>query len=273
MRLSAARVTVATARLGRTGVAANLRDGRLTVAIGEAQAYGGVIKGALVLSKTHAGADIKSQLQFADVDLESCLGELFGIRKLEGKGHLTLALEATGDSVMALTRTLAGTGSLMARQGAIAGFNVEQLLKRLEQRPLSIGGDFRRGRTPFERLSATVKIAEGMAAVEDVVLEGGVVRLALGGSASIPARDLDLKGTATLISTTADAAPVFELPFVVQGPWDDPIMLPDAQSLIRRSGAAAPLLDAVRDRKTRDAVRSVIDRLNRDGVVTPASRP
>ena len=38
-------------------------------------------------------------------------------------------------------------------------------------------------------------------------------------------------------------------------------MLPDAQSLIRRSGAAAPLLDAVRDRKTRDAVRSAIDRL------------
>ena len=36
-------------------------------------------------------------------------------------------------------------------------------------------------------------------------------------------------------------------------------MLPDAQSLIRRSGAAAPLLDAVRDRKTRDTVRSVID--------------
>ena len=260
MRLSAARVTVATARLGRTGVAANLRDGRLTVAIGEAQAYGGVLKGALVLAKAGAGADIKSQLQFADVDLESCLGELFGIRKLEGKGNLTLALEATGDSVLALTRTLAGIGTLSARQGAIAGFNVEQLLKRLEQRPLSIGGDFRRGRTPFEKLSATVKIAEGTATIEDVKLEGGAVRLVLGGSASIPTRDLDLKGTASLMAG-ANEAPAFELPFVVQGPWDDPLMLPDTQSLIRRSGAAAPLLDAVRDRKTRDAVKSAIERL------------
>lgn len=273
MRLSAARVTVATARLGRTGVAANLRDGRLTIAIGEAQAYGGVLKGALVLAKTGAGADIKSQMQFTDVDLESCLGELFGIRKLEGKGNLALSVEATGDSVLALTRTLAGTANLTARQGAVAGFNVEQLLKRLEQRPLSIGGDFRRGRTPFDKLSATVKIAQGTASIEDVRLEGGAVRLELGGTASIPTRDLDLKGTATLVSATADAPPVFELPFVVQGPWDDPIMLPDAQSLIRRSGAAAPLLDAVRDRKTRDAVRSVIDRLNRDGIVAPASRP
>jgi AsmA protein len=66
---------------------------------------------------------------------------------------------------------------------------------------------------------------------------------------------------------------VFELPFVVQGRWDDPIMLPDAQSLIRRSGAAAPLLDAVRDRKVRDQTRSVIERLTRDGGTTPAAAP
>ena len=34
---------------------------------------------------------------------------------------------------------------------------------------------------------------------------------------------------------------------MVQGPWDDPLMLPDAQILIKRSGAAAPLLDAVKN--------------------------
>jgi AsmA protein len=38
-------------------------------------------------------------------------------------------------------------------------------------------------------------------------------------------------------------------------------MLPDPQSRIERSGAAAPLLDAVRNRGSRDAVRSVIERL------------
>ena len=265
LRLSAARVTVATARLGRTGVAANLRDGRLTVAIGEAQAFGGALKGAVALTKAQDGINIKSQLQFSDVDLEACLGELFGLRRLEGKGTLALAVEASGDSVLALTQTLAGTASLSGRQGAITGFNVEQLLKRLEQRPLSIAADFRRGRTPFETLNVTLRIADGTASVEDVRLEGGAIRLALGGSASIPLRDLDLKGTAALVSAGADDPPVFELPFVVQGRWDDPIMLPDAQSLIRRSGAAAPLLDAVRDRKARDAVRSVIERLNRDG--------
>jgi AsmA protein len=246
---------------------------RLTIEFVEAQAYGGTVKCDVVLEKNGDDADIKSQLQFADVDLESCLGELFGIRRLEGKGSLTLSVEALGDSVLALTRTMGGSATLAARQGAIAGFNVEQLLKRLEQRPLSIAGDFRRGRTPFDALNVTLRIVNGTAQVEDVKLEGGAVRLALGGSASIPARDLDLKGTATLVSTGSNAAPLFELPFVVQGPWDDPIMLPDAQSLIRRSGAAAPLLDAVRDRKTRDTVRSVIDRLSHDGAIAAPAMP
>ena len=103
-------------------------------------------------------------------------------------------------------------------------------------------------------------------------LEGGAIRLAVGGSASIPMRDLDLKGTAALVSASAESAPSFELPFVVQGRWDDPIMLPDAQSLIRRSGAAAPLLDAVRDRKTRDTVRTMIEKLNRT-TRAPAAAP
>ena len=272
LRLSAARVTVGSARFGRTGVAANLRSGRLTVAIGEAQAFGGSLKGALVLAKDGEDANIKSQLQFTDVDLEACLGELFGLKRLEGKGNLTFSLEASGDSVLALTRTLSGAATLTAKQGAITGFNVEQLLKRLEQRPLSIAGDFRRGRTPFERLDVALRIAGGTAQVEDVKLEGGAIRLAVSGSASIPMRDLDLKGTASLVSASAESAPSFELPFVVQGRWDDPIMLPDAQSLIRRSGAAAPLLDAVRDRKTRDTVRTMIEKLNRDEA-PPAAAP
>src|SRR3954470_12700765 len=131
LRLSAAKVGIVSARLGRTGVAINLRDGRLTLAIGEAQAYGGLLKGAFILSRAETGADVKTQLQFTDVELESCLGELFGIHKIEGKGNLSLSIEAAGDSVLALTRTLSGTADLVARQGAIAGFNVEQLLKRL----------------------------------------------------------------------------------------------------------------------------------------------
>jgi AsmA protein len=261
LRLSAANVILSNARLGRTAIGANLRAGHLAVTVGEAQAYGGIIKGSLALSNFEAGIDLKSQMQFIDVELESCLGQLFGLHRLAGKGNIAFNVEGTGESVLGVTRTLNGTASLTGQNGALTGLNVEQLLRRLERRPLSGGGEFRTGSTPYDKISVALKIAQGTVSVEDVNIDGSAVRLALAGTASIPERELDLKGIATLISTARPGAPAFELPFIVQGPWDDPLMLPDPEALIRRSGAAAPLLNAVRERGARDAVRSAIERL------------
>jgi AsmA protein len=262
LRLSAAQVTISGAKLGRTALAANLRGGRLSVTIGESQAFGGLIKGSLGLARSDAGADLKAHLQFADVDLDSCLGALFGMHRLDGKGNLAFNIEGSGGSVMALTKTLNGSATLTSRQGAVTGFNVEQLLRRLERRPLSGSGDFRTGRTPYDTLAVTLGIKQGTVTAEDVHIDGAAVRLAMAGTASIPARDLDLKGVASLVSaSTSGASSGFELPFMVQGAWDDPILLPDTQSLLRRSGAAAPLLDALRDRQARDAGRAAINRL------------
>ena len=274
LRLSAARITLARAKLGRTAVAANLRGGKLLVTIGESQAFGGVLKGSLALAAADAGADFKSQLQFTDVDLEKCLGDMFQFRRIDGRGDIAVAIDATGNSVLALTRTLNGTATLTGRQGSLVGWNVEQLLRRLERRPLSGTGDFRNGRTPFDKLVADFKITDGIATVETVSLEGSKVRLGLAGSASIPGRDFDLRGIAALASTSAaDAPPAFELPFVVQGPWDDPILLPDTQSLLQRSPVASPLLNAVRNRNTRDTVRSAIERLTGGAISPPTGAP
>ena len=274
LRLSAARITLGRAKLGRTAVAANLRGGKLLVTIGESQAFGGVLKGSMALAASDAGAEFKSQLQFTDVDLEKCLGDIFQFRRIDGRGDIAVAIDATGNSVLGLTRTLNGTANLTGRQGALLGWNVEQLLRRLERRPLSGTGDFRNGRTPFEKLTADFKITDGIATAETVSLEGSKVRLGLAGSASIPARDFDLHGVASLaVASAADAAPAFELPFVVQGPWDDPILLPDTQALIQRSPAASPLLNAVRSRNTRDTVRSAIERLTGGAVSPPAGTP
>jgi AsmA protein len=258
MRLSAARVTVGASKLGRTAFGANLRGGALALSVGEAQIYGGVAKGSFAVSRADTVADVKAQFQFSDVDLQPCASELFGVTKLSGRGNLNVSLAASGASPFGLAQSLNGTATLIGHDGAISGFNVEQLLKRLERRPLSGGGNFRSGSTPYDNLTIAVKFADGVASAEDVRVQGPATNLTLTGTASVPTREYDLKGVASLKSPSG--APGFELPFVVQGPWDDPLIFPDPESLIRRSPASAPLLDAVKDRKTRDAVRSVIER-------------
>jgi AsmA protein len=259
LRLSAASVLLSDAKLGRTAIAANLRGGNLSMTIGESQAFGGTIKGTIVLANFMKGIDVKSELHFVDVNLDTCLNQLFDIKRLEGKGDIALQVEGSGESILAVTRTLNGTAVLSGADGALVGLNVEQLLRRLERRPLSAGSELHTGRTPYKSIAISLKIVDGKVSVDTVKIDGPAVRVALAGSASIPARKLDLTGTASLVSAAANSQ--FELPFVVQGSWDNPVVLPDAQILIRRSGAAAPLLNAVRNRRPRDAMHSTIEKL------------
>ncbi|WP_425908665.1 AsmA family protein [Nitrobacter sp. TKz-YC02] len=271
MRLSAAKVIVGSTRLGKTALGANLRNGSLALSIGEAQIYDGIAKGSFGISHAEAAADVKAQFQLIDVDLQACVSDLFGTGRLSGRGNLNISLEAKGSSPYGLAQSLDGTAVLTGHDGAISGFNVEQLLKRLERRPLSGGGNFRNGKTPFDKLNIALDFDDGVAVATDVRVEGPAARLTLTGTASVPSRDYDLKGVASL--TSSAGADNFELPFVVQGPWDDPLVFPDPESLIRRSKASAPLLDAVRDRKTRDAVRSVIEHLTDQKAVPEATVP
>jgi AsmA protein len=276
LRLSAAAIQLGDSKLGRSAVAANLRGGNLVLTIGESQSFGGLIKGAITLADLETRMDVKTQLQFSNVDLGLCLGQIFGINRLEGKGNVALALEGSGDSVMAVTRTLTGTATITGTNGALAGINVEQLLRRLERRPLSGGNELRSGRTPYDRIAIALNVANGTVSVQDVAIEGPAMKLAVAGTASIPTRALDLAGTATLLAPTTGGG--FDLPFIVQGSWDDPVVLPDPQILIRRSGAAAPLLNAVRKNNARDTVRSAVERITgrpsgpADGA-TPVAQP
>jgi AsmA protein len=266
IRLSAAKLTIGPSKLGRTAIGANLRNGALALSVGEAQIYGGIARGSFGLARADTFADVKAQFQFTDVDLQACASELFGFNKLSGRGNLGVSLAASGSSPFGLVQSLDGTATLTGHDGAIAGFNVEQLLKRLERRPLSGVGNFRSGSTPYTNLNVGLKFADGVATLDDVQIDGPA-HITLTGTASVPSREFDMKGTASLAST--DGTPGFALPFVVQGPWDDPLIFPDPDALLRRSPATAPIIDQIKDPKTRDTVRSVIERLT--GAKIPAT--
>jgi AsmA protein len=274
IRLSAAKVTVGPSRLGRTAIGANLRNGALALSIGEAQIYGGIAKGSFGVTRADTLADVKAELQFTDVDLQACAGELLGFNKLSGHGNLGISLAASGSSPFGLVKSLDGSATLIGHDGAIAGFNTEQLLKRLERRPLSGAGNFRSGSTPYANLTVALKFADGIATLDDVQIDGPA-RITMTGTASVPDREFNMKGVAKL--TTSDASSGFELPFMVQGPWDDPLIFPDPDALLRRSPATAPLVeplvDRIKDPKVRDAVNSVLERLTGGKKLPDATAP
>ena len=69
------------------------------------------------------------------------------------------------------------------------------------------GSDFRGGRTPYDELAVNLKVTDGTAHAEDVRIEAPAMRVGVAGSSSIPARDFDLKGTASLLAGGAVRPP------------------------------------------------------------------
>ena len=240
VRLSAASIVVGQANLGRTAGAVVVRGGRLSLTLGEAEAFAGLLRGTLALAIQPEGAELRVDAVARDVDLDRLGQDLFGARRFEGRGLVVVALEGRGASAAAIARSLTGEVRISADNGALTGVNIEQILRRIEKRPLAGTGDLRGGRTAFDRLAIQLRLADGMATCEEVVMEGPLVRVRLIGGASVGDRAVDLKGVAALVRP---AGAGFELPFVIRGPWSSPSVVPDAESLIRRSGAAAPLLE------------------------------
>ena len=111
LRISAARVTLDGFNLGRTAVAANLRAGNLTLAIGESQAFGGVIKGSLALAKSTAGADLQAQLQFTRGDARPDARRASSASAGSKAAAIsTSPCRGSGGSIYDLTKALNGIG-------------------------------------------------------------------------------------------------------------------------------------------------------------------
>ncbi len=240
LRLSAGRILFNKTELERVAMAAAVRAGRFTLSVGEAKVFGGTLHGTAAIGPAAAGTEIKVEASLKDFDAERGLGELAGIRRLEGTGSLALLLSGSGASISAITRDLQGRADLLVQNGSFNGLNVEQALRRLERKPFSGTADLRGGRTPFDRFVAKLQVTEGNASVQEAEMQNALLRVTLSGLASIPRRDLDLRGIASLMrpsaSGDADAA-TFDLPFLVHGSWDDPMLAPDPTALIRRSQA------------------------------------
>lgn len=256
LRLSARKAQFGTIVLERMALTARLKDGELTLSLGEAQLFGGTLKGTASLAPAPRSATIKLDAALAAFDMERATGETAGIRPLEGKGSIEVALESSGGSLQVMLRELSGESRIAIERGALVGINAGDVLRRIDRRPLG-SFDFRGGRTPFDRLSARLKIIEGKLSLEEARIESPQVRVTLAGVVSVARRDLDLHGTASLTRPGTN----FDLPFMVVGSWQNPSVIPDAEALILRSGAAAPLLEGVRGKNAAGAVRSVIDSL------------
>ena len=241
------RVSASKLRLGRlqakdVGFSLQINGGKAELSIVEAAFYGGLIKGRIRSEPSPGGMILRSNLGFAKLDTAALLAEGLRSQRLSGEANGELALSAEGDTLPRILASLAGSVQMTLSNGELAGLDLEQALRRLEKRPLSIASEMRTGRTAFTLADLKLSVERGEITVRQAEVRGPGVEFSVGGTASIPARSLDLSIRAQTTTTTPSTRNRPQLAIDVTGSWDDPNLDLDAQSIIRRSEAAAPLL-------------------------------
>ena len=241
LRISANRVNIGRVQARDAGFSILVASGKAEMVIAEATTFGGSIKARFIAEPSEAGFALRATAAFARVDSAALMNEVFRSQRFSGSATGELAFAADGVSVAEVLASLRGTAKVALANGDVTGLDLEQALRRLEKRPLSIASDMRSGRTAFSEAQIDLDIAGGVAKVVTLEARGAGVDISVSGSASVARRLLDLTIKARQTGRD-DNQPAPQLNMDLRGNWDDPNLIIDAQSLIRRSEAAAPLL-------------------------------
>lgn len=257
LQWTGASVTAGGVRLDNPALRATLDDGVLILDQLDGGLAGGQI-GATGRLAAPAGGAPQAQLAVTVVRAKPVSGLALGPLALSGGTvDLDLDLTAVGASEQAMLQTLAGTGRIAARDGALGGFDLGAVASRLTrvERPQDALDALMRGlqggSTPFAGLDGTVVVERGTVRTNDMRLTAPLGAAGLAGTVSLPARSMDI---AVRLDARADAE-VPPLVLRLRGPWAQPTRsfdLKEIQSFLARRASGRPeevirgLLDGLR---------------------------
>jgi AsmA protein len=241
LRLAAKSLELGRLELADAQVVVHSRAGRLEIGLPSAEAAAGTITGKAVVGVRDSELDIAVEAEFAGVGLSASTRGSLGAWRIAGSMTGAASLTSRGTAMSDLMRNLGGAAKIDLTSGEFAGIDLDRAYHRLHKRPLSLNEELHHGATSFETAHFGLAIDKGIAAVEKGFLRTPLVDLAVAGSADISDRSLDLHAIATPQGALTQESGKFR--FDVAGSFDDPLFLPDVDSLIRRSDAAAPLLE------------------------------
>jgi AsmA protein len=239
LRVSANDAWIGGVKLGEMAANVMVRPGRIEASIGRASLNNGTIKGRIAFAALEGGLDLKLQGTFSGVDIGSFLSDARRHRWITGSAQGQFTLEGAGTTPADIVRQSHGRTTLSVKQGELVGVGLNDVLLRLEKHPLLAFLDRRSGRTPFDEAHVHLNIGAGLAEITEGALTAPKLRAALQGRVSFIDRDVAIRAHVGALPAEpkADSSVVLD----VLGSWDDISVVPDARSLIERSGAAKAL--------------------------------
>lgn len=233
IRISAGTFKARAIEFGRTAASLVVQGSEISIGIAEAAYHGGRAAGTVVFAPGADGFRVRGQGSLLDVEIGNVIPAP-GIMAIEGTGHAALQIESEGATFAAFLGNMNGKARIEIEGGRLRGLNLPAVARALEAGDLTALAPDRRTETGFDLFAAQFVIEDGIAATESVEIEGAGVKI--DGKAEIDLSDASVAGNGAfeIGSTAEDREEPIVLPFVISGPLDHPLILPDLERLLER---------------------------------------
>lgn len=175
-------------------------DGRLDLAPHSASLFEGTLAGRF--SADADGNRIVATETLTNVSINPLLRELAQQDLLEGRGTVALDIATGGASVAEMKRALTGSARIAVRDGAVKGVDIAKMLREYKTvagiQPAPPRGASATEKTDFAEITASFRIADGVARSADFSARSPLLRLAGAGDIDIAGRRIDYLAKATV---------------------------------------------------------------------------
>lgn len=236
-RLEIARLSWRQVKMGAARVNVTLDGAKLRADIEDAELYGGRGRAVLTVHAEGPAVAVGLTASLEQITALALMRDVAGFDWVDGRGRLSLALATQGASEREMVERLNGQAEFVVADGAVIGWNVTHMLRKLRQGQMTAVERDPSMKTPFNELAGSFTVAGGVAHNQDLRLTGSAVQLTGAGSVALPQRTVDYTvrpklAIATAASSGAADPLSIELPVRIHGSWAHPKLAADLQGVL-----------------------------------------
>lgn len=243
LRLSASSILYGDVKFGATRLNIDLIDGKLEVALKETIAYGGRANGTLQIDGTSTIPTLSGTFLADKLDGAGLLKDFAGFSRFDGMFSTKLDLSATGQSQRELVSTLKGSAILELNNGLLRGIDLASMIGSVRKNVLEGWSKTDNAGTEVNSMSASFKIADGIAQTSDLNVLSPAFQATGDGSVDMLRRHLDFRTKPVIATGVGNEFAGLAVPVIVTGRWSNPKVYPDVAGILENPDAAFKTLN------------------------------
>lgn len=179
-------------------------DGKLDIAPHSMNLYDGTLTGALSMNADGNAVAVRETL--TGININPLMKDLANQDLLEGNGNVQFDIATRGETVGAMKKALGGSAVVALRNGALKGINLAQSFREakslLASKQDAVQQAKATDKTDFSELTASFRIANGVAHNQDLSAKSPFLRLAGAGDIDVGNGRLDYVAKASVVATS-----------------------------------------------------------------------